>query len=112
MHVRRAFLVLPALGLIAYGQNQRLARSSDHQPPSSEANGQVRIPDRPSSALFEGEQGKQRTEIHFDLATGVVTLKLLVQDPNGYLIPDLRRENFVVYENGIRQNNATVDVEH
>jgi VWFA-related protein len=112
MHVRHAFLVLLALGLIAYGQNQRLARSSNHRPLPSETNGQVRIPDRPPSALFKGGQGKQRTEIHFDLATGVVTLKLLVQDPNGYLIPDLRRDNFVVYENGVRQNNATVDVEH
>lgn len=41
-----------------------------------------------------------------------MTIKLLVQDPNGYFIPNIRRENFVVYENGIRQQNATVDVEH
>jgi hypothetical protein len=42
----------------------------------------------------------------------VVTLKLLVQDANGYFVPNLRRENFAVYENGVRQTNATVEVEH
>lgn len=41
-----------------------------------------------------------------------MTLKLLVQDPNGYFIPDIRRENFVVYENGVRQGNLSVAVEH
>jgi hypothetical protein len=42
----------------------------------------------------------------------MVTIKLLVQDPNGYFMANIRRDNFVVYENGIRQQNATVDVEH
>jgi hypothetical protein len=73
---------------------------------------QVRIPNRPQTPLFEGHQGKQRTEIHFDPATGTVKLKLLVQDPNGYFIPNIRRNNFVVYENGMRQQNVSVDVEH
>jgi Ca-activated chloride channel family protein len=71
----------------------------------------VQIPDRPA-ALFTGEQGKQRTEVHFDPATGDVTMKLLVQDPKGYFIPDLHRDNFAVYENGVRQQDATVEVEH
>ena len=75
------------------------------------AAGQVRIPDRPGTSLFRGEQGKQRAEIHFDRATGMVTIKLLVQDPQGYFIPNIRRENFAVYENGVRQN-ADVEIEH
>ena len=74
--------------------------------------GQIGVPNRASAPLFKGEQGKQRTEIHFDPATGRVTIKLLVQDPNGYFIPNIRRENFVVYEDGVRQTNATVDIEH
>jgi hypothetical protein len=37
---------------------------------------------------------------------------MLVQDPSGYFIPNIRRENFVVYENGFRQQNATVEIEH
>jgi Ca-activated chloride channel family protein len=78
----------------------------------SKTAGQVRIPNRPATALFQGEQGKQRTEIHFDAATGLVTLKVLVQDPSGYFIPNIRRENFAVYENGVRQQNATVEIEH
>ena len=73
---------------------------------------QVQVPNRPTSPLFNSTQGKQKTEIRFDPATGTVTLKLLVQDPNGYFIPNLRRDNFVVYENGVRQQNATVDIEH
>jgi Ca-activated chloride channel homolog len=72
---------------------------------------QVQIPTRPA-ALFTGEQGKQRTEIHFDPTTSAVTMKLLVQDPAGYFIPELHRDNFAVYENGVRQHNATVEIEH
>lgn len=109
--MRGVFLFLPILGLIAYGQNPRPSRTAN-DPQRSGTEGQVRIPDRPSSALFKGQQGKQRAEIHFDPANGVVTLKLLVQDPNGYFIPDLHPDNFVVYENGVRQKNATVEIEH
>jgi VWFA-related protein len=76
------------------------------------AAGQVRIPARAPSALFHGDQGKQNTELEFDPASGVVTLKLLVQDPSGYFIPNIRRENFAVYENGVRQHDATVEIEH
>jgi hypothetical protein len=42
----------------------------------------------------------------------LVTIKLLVQDPNGYFIANIRRDNVVVYQNGIRQENATVEVEY
>jgi len=48
----------------------------------------------------------------FDPATRMVTLKLLVQDPSGYFIPNIRRDNFVVYENGVRQQNVTSEIEH
>ena len=41
-----------------------------------------------------------------------MTLKFVVQDPNGYFIPGIRRENFAVYEDGTRQTNANVDIEH
>ena len=54
--------------------------------------GQIRVPNRASKSLFEGQEGKERTEIRFDPATKTVTLKLLVQDPNGYFIPNIRRE--------------------
>ena len=73
---------------------------------------QVQVPNRPSTALFQGAQGKQRTEIHFDSTTNVVTIKMLVQDPKGYFIPNIRRENFAVYENGVRQENANAEIEH
>lgn len=81
------------------------------QSPSVPPHSSVRIPARPA-ALFSGEQGRQRTEIHFDPVSSTVTMKLLVQDPAGYFIPNLHRDNFVVYENGNRQQNATVEIEH
>jgi len=96
-------LLLAPLATLAQGAGKRADQKSG---------GQVQIPSRPTSPLFSSKQGEQKTEIHFDPATGVVTLKLLVQDPNGYFIPNLRRDNFVVYENGVRQQNATVDIEH
>ena len=89
-----------------------IAQSASKRADQPKSGGQVQIPSRPTSPLFSSKQGKQKTEIHFDPATGVVTLKLLVQDPNGYFIPNLRHDNFVVYENGIRQQSATVDIEH
>jgi Ca-activated chloride channel family protein len=69
---------------------------------------QVQIPVRSATSLFKGEPGRQRTAIRFDPASGLVTLKLLVQDSDGYFIPNIRREDFVVYENDVPQTNAKV----
>jgi VWFA-related protein len=41
----------------------------------------------------------------------MVTMKLLVQDSNGYFIPNLRADNFVVYENGERRQLASASIE-
>lgn len=103
------FLMPVVFATIAQSAGNRADQPKSGEPKSGE---QVQIPSRPTSPLFSSKQGKQKTEIHFDPATGVVTLKLLVQDPNGYFIPNLRRDNFVVYENGVRQQSATVDIEH
>ena len=92
---------------MTWGQNATAPKPEALRPTA----GQIHIPNRPAP-LFQGQQGKQRTEIRYDPATGFVTLKLLVQDPNGYFIPNIRRDNFVVYENGVRQNIAMVEIEH
>ena len=98
------FFLMPVVSAtMAQGASKRADQKSGAQ---------VQVPNRPTSPLFNSTQGKQKTEIRFDPATGMVTLKLLVQDPNGYFIPNLRRDNFLVYENGVRQQNATVDIEH
>jgi hypothetical protein len=47
----------------------------------------LQISRRYTAALFRGEQGTGHSEIHFDAATGIVTMELLAQDPNGYFIP-------------------------
>src|SRR5690348_571820 len=101
----RVSLVAPLLLLlsaVAGGQE----RGSESQQPQ-----EIRIPNRPSAPLFKGKRGKQRPELHYDPSTSVVTLKILVQDPNGYFIPNIRRDNFAVYENGVRQQDLTVEVE-
>jgi Ca-activated chloride channel family protein len=40
------------------------------------------------------------------------TIVVSVHDPQGKLIPNLRPDNFAVYENGVRQRDVTVDVAH
>jgi len=109
-------VVLLALLLMAAPaavQNPRAGGPSKNDQGVEASNrGQIHIPSRRPTPLFEGKEGKQKTEIHFDPATHMVTVKLLVQDPNGYFIPNIRRDNFVVYENGIRQHNATVEIDH
>jgi hypothetical protein len=59
---------------------------------------ELHIPNRASTPLFKGTQGTQRTEIRYDPAAGTGTMKVLVQDPNGYFVPNIRPENFAVYD--------------
>lgn len=106
-------LVLLLMAAPAAVQNLRAGGPGKNDQGAEASNrGQIHIPSRRPTPLFEGKEGKQKTEIHFDPATRMVTVKLLVQDPNGYFIPNIRRDNFVVYENDIRQQNATVEIEH
>ena len=99
-------LILPASAL-AQAKGGKTASIGSQQA----TNGRIEVPSRASSPLFKGQQSKQKTEIHYDPATRVVTIKLVIQDPNGYFIPNIRRENFAIYENGVQQN-ASVDIEH
>ena len=78
----------------------------------STSGSQITVPSRPSSPLFTGEQGSQQSEIEFAPASRTVTIKLQVEDPNGYFLPNIHRENFAVYEDGVRQKNVDVEVEH
>jgi VWFA-related protein len=50
--------------------------------------------------------------VSFDRRSRAVTVTLSVHDANGYFVPNLRRENFAVYEDGRRQTNVTVEIEH
>ncbi len=77
------------------------------------ASAQVAVPNRPSKPLFQGRQSEQRSsEVNFDPTTRTVTMKLSVQDLNGYFVPNLHRNNFAVFEDGVQQRNVTVEVEH
>ncbi len=72
----------------------------------------VTVPSRPSAPLYQGEQGTQQSEIIFVPLSRTVNIKFQVEDPNGYFLPNIRRDNFAVYEDGVRQQNVTVEVEH
>ena len=80
-------------------------------PPRLQESG-VTVPSRPVTPLYKGEQGQQRSEIEFNPSSRTVTIKFHVEDPNGYFLPNIRRENFAVYEDGVRQKNTSVEVEH
>jgi VWFA-related protein len=100
-------LLFLLLAVPASGQEQKSETA-----PREAGRGPLRIPSRPRAPLFQSTQGKQKTEIQFDPATRIVTLHLLVQDENGFFIPNLRRENFAVYEDGVRQQVISTDIEH
>jgi VWFA-related protein len=108
--VRMSQLML--LVTLAVGQGGQVQESRADKQESNKAAEQIHIPNRAPTPLFKGAQGKQKTEIQFDPATRMVTMKLLVQDPNSYFIPNIRRENFVVYENRVHQQIAAVEIEH
>jgi len=42
----------------------------------------------------------------------MVTIRLSAGSDPGHFIPNLRPDNFIVYEDGIRQRDVTVDIEH
>ena len=74
---------------------------------------QVPTASRLATSVFQSEPGTPRPlQIAFDPRTGLVTVTLSVDDPEGYLIPNLRPEHFAIYEDGVLQKNATVDIDH
>jgi VWFA-related protein len=74
---------------------------------------QVTLQRRPAKSIFESEPGKLHAlQVAFDPQMQLVTVTLSVEDPEGYFIPNLRREHFAVYEDGVLQKNATVDIDH
>ena len=80
-------------------------------PQSSGAAHEVTVPTRPPTPLYKGQQGNQGSEVEFAPSSRMVTIKPQVQDPSGYFLPNLRRENFAVYEDGVRQKNVSVEIE-
>jgi Ca-activated chloride channel homolog len=80
------------------------------QPPNQDS--QVTVPNNPATPLYEGEPGTHESEIRFFPATRTVTLRLQVEDPSGYFLSNIRREDFAVYEDGVRQKNVTAEIEH
>jgi VWFA-related protein len=73
---------------------------------------QIGVPGGPSKSTG-GDAGRLRPlQVSFDPHTRLVTIRLQVEDPEGYFIPNLRRGNFAVFEDGQPQTNVSVDVEH
>jgi len=62
-------LALALLGTLAFGQSsdaQIVKRETGAKSSRSPGARQIQIPSRPAASLFQGEQGKQRSEIHHD----------------------------------------------
>ena len=111
IHLSVASSFILVLGSAVWGQtpsSQETNASAPRPVPGSE----VTVPSRRSMPLFAGEQGSQQSGMEFGSTSRTVTIKLQVEDPNGYFLPNIRRENFAVYEDGVRQNNVAVEVEH
>jgi VWFA-related protein len=106
--VALVLLLLLAGGAQAQDSSPQETQKTSTQPDQS---GQVTVPARPAEPLYKGQQGKQGSEIEFAPSSRDVTIKLQVQDPNGYFVPNLRRDNFAVYEDGVRQKDVTVEIE-
>src|SRR3954469_9934119 len=51
-------------------------------------------------------------EMSFDPSSGTVHVKLSPADLNSVPLSDLRRDRFAVFENGVRQQDVNVDIEH
>ena len=96
--------------LIAAGRSRALP-SQEANSANRRSSSEITVPNRASSPVFKGEQGEQRSEVEFNPSSRTVTLKLRVEDPNGYFLPNIRPENFAVYEDGARQKNVNVQVE-
>ncbi|HLI29888.1 MAG TPA: VWA domain-containing protein [Terriglobia bacterium] len=62
--------------------------------------------------LFRGKPGNLHSKVTFEPSSRRVTIEFVVQDPNGYFIPDIHPQNFTVYENGVQQQITSVEIQH
>lgn len=89
-----------------------IAGQAGSQTAPQQQEGTIVVPARPGEARFRGDAGAQHSEIQFVPVSRKVTMKIHVEDPNGYFIPNIRRDDFVVYEDGVRQKDVDVEIEH
>lgn len=108
-----ASLIALAVFLLVLASSRSVSLASPQAPTeNTRTQSQITVPPKPDTSLYKGEQGAQQSEIKFAPSTRTVTIKLHVEDPNGYFLPNLHPENFAVYEDGVRQKNVSVEVEH
>jgi Ca-activated chloride channel family protein len=99
---------------LTLADNSHIVRAQESQNTDQQSGeeSQVTVPNRSASPLYKGQQGTQKSDVMFAPLSRTVTIKFQVQDPNGYFLPNIRRDNFAVYEDGVRQRDISVDVEH
>jgi VWFA-related protein len=66
----------------------------------------------PTNQASHKEQSGKLGSDQLSPARHSVTVRLTIEEPNGPLVANLRRGDFAVYENGVRQRDITVEVEH
>jgi Ca-activated chloride channel homolog len=105
-NIATLLLVMPVLAICVDSRTLGKHFSGKSRPTS-----QITVPTEPAAPLYKGQQGKQHSQIAFSRTTRQVTIKLQVEDPNGYFIPNIHRDNFAVYEDGVQQKGVDVEVE-
>jgi len=71
------------------------------------------ISDRSVTSIVEGATAERwSSNLTFDPHSRVVRIALTVRNASDYVLPTLRPEHFAVYEDGRRQTNVTVEIEH
>jgi VWFA-related protein len=66
------------------------------------------------AAQIPGEPASPETQAppNFRVQIDAVTMDVVVKDSSGRFVPDLTREDFEIYEDGVRQDLATLTVSH
>ena len=111
MLVRATLFIWAALAVFSPMTLHVLGQNAPSNSPE-QGSGVITVPGRPSEPIYKGQQGEQRSEHEFTPSSRRVTIKLRVEDPSGYFLPNIRPENFAIYEDGVRQKDASVEIEY
>src|SRR5689334_23772575 len=100
-------LIIPiALLCAALQPHAALSREVNGQDPrpalSEPTNGEADTAAHAKHADDQNNGKREETELHFDPATQTVTIRMRVHGAGGTFVPDIRPDDFVVYENGVR----------
>lgn len=101
----RAAGMASGAGLILLALAGRSAATTSTPPQPASVSPQV------TASCSQPMEDVVRAQICFDPATHLVRITMPQRDSHGYPIPALTRDSFVVYEDGVRQNDVNVEIQ-